>query len=877
MRSAAWTALLLAATALLGSCGRLSHVSDGAPATRQALPVAGAGLRGEIAAAVRSYEAAVNARDLNALLACAGPDSTLRASLRARYAGPLTLDSLRCVERLGAVYGRGGSAEAVVCEQASWVEHGRRQAEYGWRTRRYERQGARWRLVADAERPYAETRFDDLAITLAPDQGTLSGRSRLSVGLTAHGEDLLVLRLNRGLEIERLADAAGRPVAFERVGDVFTVPCSGAAGDSLVLAIEFAGALFNESREVGYSQVGIGPEGSFASWVTSWYPHVAGTGSKARGRIAYTVPAGVTVASSGRLLASQEGPQVFAVDAPLDFSFAAARYFHASRLVDGIDVGVYFLQGGEAKAQLYIDQCARILAFLHEVYGSYPFDGYAVVEVPSDAVGGLGGSSEQGMNLFPAGGLPDDKFPLPLLSHEIGHSWWGNLVLSDGASILDEGLAQMTAVLCVDELAGPRVMRRFLRRGLPLYPQSAEDYFLRFAGKPGKDLPLVSVAAGAEDGMTLHDLADTKGFFVYQMLRDEIGDDAFRRSLRAAARAYARKVITLPDLRAVFERESGRDLGWFFSQWFERAGVPDFRMTSAITPAGGRGFEVSGEVTQSGAPYRATAEIVLASAGVAPRVEKLAVAGPRTPFRLSTDARPDTVLFDPDYKLLRWTDAYRHLGLLAAARVRHSAGEADSARAVLAAFLAQAPASTSGRCWQGLWKLEGGDLDGAARELGAVVGSVRLYDFDDPAVTRAEVGLGKIADLGGRRDEAVAWYRKAQARGDDPQALADAATCLAAPYTAAKGGPALTKEELERCTGTYAVDAGISMTVSLGASGRLTVVTGDKTFGIEPLGGGKFGVVGASDVTFEFAGEGAHCASVTVDMRGRIMHLPRKD
>ena len=102
--------------------------------------------------------------------------------------------------------------------------------------------------------------------------------------------------------------------------------------------------------------------------------------------------------------------------------------------------------GGEAKAALYMKEAARTLRCERGLYGPYPFDGYAVVEIPSTETGSLGGSSEQGMNLFPVGVLPDDEFPLLLLGHEIGHSGWGNLVGSDDGPILDEGLAQMKAI-----------------------------------------------------------------------------------------------------------------------------------------------------------------------------------------------------------------------------------------------------------------------------------------------------------------------------------------------------------------------------------------------------------------------------------------------
>ncbi len=840
--------------------------------------------RASATSALAALESAFNGKDMDAVLSLYAPDSLLRQDVRARGAAVLGLDSLRCHERLGAVYARRDTIEAAVCEEFTWMEHARPQAEDTWRTMEFVPSGDRLRIVGDRERDYARARSTDLRVDLQPEKGTISGSATLSVQLRAPGEDALLLRLNRGLDLTSIRDARGRDMQFSRIADMVRValPQGAHPPDSLTLRVEFAGTFFNESREVHYSQVGIAPGGSFASWVTNWYPHLAGTYSKSPGTITYVVPEGITVASSGRRVGSTtdkgRSRQVFQVREPLDFSFAAAPYFHESRNVDGIDLGVYFLRGGKAKAELYISTCARILSFLRGVYGFYPFDGYAVVEVPSDAVGSLGGSSEQGMNIFPVGGLPDSTFPMPLLSHEIGHSWWGNLVLGDDAAILDEGLAQTTAVLCLQAIAGEKEMRRFLRTGFPEYAQSARMYFYTFAGVPGQDLPLRTLAADSEHGMTLHDLADTKGFFVYEMLREEIGDAAFRRGLRRAVTEFARKKIRLTDLQRIWEKESGRDLGWFFDQWFARSGAPEFEMNYTVAPAGSGQFEIKGSVTQTGEPYRVRAEIAFVRAGKAPRIETLPIQERETSFRFTTDARPDTVLFDPAYKLLRWTPEYRHHALIQQAVAYHDVGDADSAGLTLARYIQEAPTALNGHCRRARWALEAGDLETAAREFQWIADRARLYDPDVPDVTWSEVGLGEIADLRGRREEAVRWYREALARADGSPALREAAQGLAAPYRPTPPPTALDPALRERCVGTYVMAEGPSLRVSIGRSGVLTVsMAGWPSVGLREVEGSRFRGLGDLPITYDFAGGGARFSQLTIESQGRTFHLERKE
>ncbi len=884
-----------------------ARAGTGAPvaAARPAEIIAPAPVEEGIRTALERIETAVNRHDIPAVLEVCVPDSAWRRRVARGLEGTATLDSLLCRERLGSVYMRGDTALAVVCEETSWFQEGRRQATAEWRSRGFIRGPEGWLLATDLPRDHAGARSIDLSIDLHPEEGTLTATARMRVEVTEPGEDRLLLALNRGLTIRSIVGEDGRPLPFTRDADLVAINLELAAGDSAAFTIAFDGSFYNERKDQGYSQVGITPAGSFASWVTDWYPHIRGTRSKSRGMLTFTTPAGTVVACSGRALDSvPEGNRVrqtFRVDRPLDFSFAAAPYFHRSRDVDGVDVGVYLLQGGDAKAELYIASCAKVIAFLHEVYGFYPYDGYAVVEIPSEAVGTLGGSSEQGMNLFPTGALPDSSFPVPLLAHEIGHGWWGNLVRSDGATIIDEGLAQMSSLLTVERMLGAREMRRYLRRGFPGYPQSALLYFATDAGRPGRDLPL----ATAQTGSVMHELADTKGFFVYEMLRETIGDEAFTAGLRAAVSRFSRKAIRVEDLEAIWSETSGRDLRWFFRQWFERAGAPEFRITAVTTPAAEGGFDVSGTVEQLGEtverqggpanpaatpvdgkpatdgpsaePYRVTAGIVLAKQGRPPQVETLAISSRSTPFRFHCPVKPDTVLFDPDYKILRWTPELRNLALLREAVGLREAGVPDSAEARMDAYLARVPEGAMAGVELGRWKLESGDLDGAESEARSVQRRLSIYDTGDPALARCELLLGKIADLRQQREQALGCYRRVLVLPEDPESRAEAGRLLLSPYAAEAPPIAADPALLRRCVGQYASPVGLNVSIVIGAGGALRIST-DSTISslLIPIGHDRFRLAARPDTEIAFSGGDGNFTTAEISIPGRVFHLERK-
>ena len=825
---------------------------------------------------------ALRARDLEGVLAVYDPGKTdLVDRARNQTRGAISLSDLSVSHRIAALSGSGDDAEAVVLRDLRYTDQGRDQSSTTWRTMRFRRSATGWRIVDDEDRDYARCAETELHVDLWPDMGRMAGTITLRVEIRSDGEDCLLFGLNRGLVVTWIGDDAGRPLAFDRVADVLSIRDLGVlrAGDARQMTIKFGGELFNESKEKGYSQVSVAPEGSFASWVTDWYPRLRGVDSRSKGKLAFSVPSGVVVASSGRVtrLEKREDRQtyVFAVDRPLDFSFAAAKYFHREQKVDGMQLGIYLLSGGEAKADLYLRECGRALRCETGFFGAYPFDGYALVEIPNQKTGGLGGSSEQGMNLFPVGVLPDDRFPLLLVGHEMGHSWWGNLIKSkQGEPILDEGLAQIGAALTLGELEGEKAMRSWLYRGVPDYGQSARQYFTRFASGTEPDYPLGAATAGSDAASATHDIADTKGVCVYAMLRDRIGPEAFLKGLRAVVASFAGKPLGIPDLQAAFEKASGQKLDRFFHEWFSRTGAPEFDLRSSIAPAEA-GFAVAGTVGQAGEPYEVDAEIAIGYDG---RAEKrtVHVVGASTSFTFVTKDEPAFVAFDPDHKILRWTGEFRNASLLREGIGLQGAGKHDEAFEKLQAFVEKAPDSLRGRCQLGLLLQDVGDLAHAEECFRFVADRYRALEVYEPAVSTSALHLGQVLDLSGRREEAKKAYQIALELPDEAGSRKAAESGLAAPFAPTPRGDPPNAEALARYAGTYAGENGIEFQISVDDQGVPTLKqAGGVVAPLVWIEGAKFHVAGRDEITIEFVG-GESITAADLTMGSNVIHLPRK-
>jgi len=186
-------------------------------------------------------------------------------------------------------------------------------------------------------------------------------------------------------------------------------------------------------------------------------------------------------------------------------------------------------------------------------------------------MGRTGGSSEQGLAFLPSGlSLPASYVDLPTLSHETAHAYWGNWVVGDGV-LMSEGLANALSVMCLEHLWSPDLAREYLLTGSVWHFQNVFNYAARYASHPDRDPRLDDSTAALWD---LHAVANTKGTLALLALRDQIGERAFLRGLRAAQERYAHEAMTLAELRSEMERASRRDMGAFFEAWFARPGLP---------------------------------------------------------------------------------------------------------------------------------------------------------------------------------------------------------------------------------------------------------------------------------------------------------------
>lgn len=423
-----------------------------------------------------------------------------------------------------------------------------------------------------------------------------------------------------------------------------------ATGESVLLRFSYSGG--EQIAVVFY----LGPDGSFVSGVNqAWYPQV-GDRLRGRGALNFSVPPGYSVYSVGRngTTASEaaRGNFRFEVTDPVRFSFGAGRYSVISRS-GSVPVSVYMLHPRD-NAEKYATGCFNILSLLVQEFGAYPHPSFAIVEVPDDPAekAGFSGASVEGF-IFANTRSLDSDFNTAYYGHELGHQWWGNLVGfrgSKGASMLSEGMAQFGSLLAVEALEGDAAAEHYRRTGYPGYSQWQDGLgYLKLAAA-GIDHRLVDIT-----GATLsHQLSDSKGFLVWDALSRAIGPGQFSEVLRSVTQQYQYKSISWEEFTRMVEAGARTDLKWFFDQWFERTGAPDWKLTwKQAGPA------LHGAITQTAPYYRASVEIEAGGKHNQKLIRTVEVNGPETKFDWPIDFEVESVELDPHFHLLHWTPQYR--------------------------------------------------------------------------------------------------------------------------------------------------------------------------------------------------------------------------
>jgi hypothetical protein len=203
----------------------------------------------------------------------------------------------------------------------------------------------------------------------------------------------------------------------------------------------------------------------------------------------------------------------------------------------------------------------------------------------------------------------------------------------------------------VEALQGPAAAERFRRDGDPGFNGDISARFYLKHAAAGFDTALIAMREGV---FPQRNMGGTKGAFVFDMLAAEVGRDRFRGAIAGILDRYEWDRIGLRAFVLAIGAAAGRDLEWFYDQWFTRSGAPTFAVSWRQD-----GARLTGSVTQDTPFYRVSLPLWAESADSGTATRVVAVDGPRTDFTMTVPFVVDRVVPDPRFRVLHWSGQRR--------------------------------------------------------------------------------------------------------------------------------------------------------------------------------------------------------------------------
>jgi aminopeptidase N len=241
-----------------------------------------------------------------------------------------------------------------------------------------------------------------------------------------------------------------------------------------------------------------------------------------------------------------------------------------------VPVFYYVLPGHEADGQRAFGNTPRMIALFEERTGvPYPYARYSQIAVADFIFGGMENTSAttQTDRTLHDARVHLDFSSDPLVAHELAHQWFGDLLTCRDWSHawLNEGFATYfeaawrEADLDYDEY---------------LYDifSCVSDYLEEDADRYRRPI----VCNTYRDPIEIFDRhLYQKGAAVLHMLRGELGDARFWRSIRYYVERNAQRNVETIDFIRAIEDATGRNLRGFFDQWVFSGGHPELEITLA--------------------------------------------------------------------------------------------------------------------------------------------------------------------------------------------------------------------------------------------------------------------------------------------------------
>jgi len=236
-----------------------------------------------------------------------------------------------------------------------------------------------------------------------------------------------------------------------------------------------------------------------------------------------------------------------------------------------------------------------------------------------------------------------------VIIHEVAHQWFGNCVTEyDWDDVwLSEGFATYFTLMFREHAYG----RDDFVMGLNNAKENVYNFY-----KDNKDAPIIHDNLKDMKDVLSYSLQYQKGAWVLHMLRNYIGEDAFRQGIRNYYKKYFNLNTTTDQFKFEMEKVSNVNLDKFFDQWLYKGGMliidSDWKYNEKNSE-----IEISmDQVQDDGYLFDMPIEIMLTFENKSSKIESIQLDKKTKKFIISSENKPKEIKIDPSVKLLaRWS------------------------------------------------------------------------------------------------------------------------------------------------------------------------------------------------------------------------------
>ncbi|MBL7932126.1 MAG: M1 family peptidase [Bacteroidia bacterium] len=313
---------------------------------------------------------------------------------------------------------------------------------------------------------------------------------------------------------------------------------------------------------------------------SAWFPTIDNPNQKMSTEILMTVDSKYTTLSNGSLVNSKTNPDGTRTDhwkqdqphSPYLVMMAVGEFKKVTDAPwNGKEISYYVEKEYEHYAKEIFGNTKEMIEFYSKTLGTpYPWAKYSQIVVRDYVSGAMENTSATLHGDFmvyqTSREMIDGKKGEAVIAHELFHQWFGDLVTAESWSNLplNESFATYGEYLWEEYKNGRDAADAHSRK-------SRLGYFMSSQQLPERNLIRYEY-------QSREDMFDAwsynKGGQILHMLRKYVGDAAFFASLKLYLERNRFKAAEIHDLRLAVEEVTGKDMQWFFNQWFLAKGYP---------------------------------------------------------------------------------------------------------------------------------------------------------------------------------------------------------------------------------------------------------------------------------------------------------------